>query len=92
MVVVGYQTGLNGPHFFCYLFDSSEIMETPLWNSLFSLEHRHAQQVDEFDLVLSQWGVRLPAFIKQVLREDWTKNQLACEYCWQLDGSFDQVR
>lgn len=92
LVVVGYQTGLKGPHFFCYLFDMTEPMATPLWNSAFSVEHMHTQQVGEFDSVLSQWGVVLPDFIRLALAEDWAKNQLNTEYCWQEDGTFDQIR
>jgi hypothetical protein len=93
LVVVGYEIGQNGPHFFCHLFDSTEPMATPLWNSLFSLEHIHAQDVSEFDLVLGQWGVVLPEFIRQALAEDWSKNLASHqEFCWQEDGAFDQIR
>lgn len=92
LVVIGYQNGINGPHYFCYLFDATEPLDKPLWNSLFSLDHMCAQEASEFDAVLSEWGVVLPAFIKQALIEDWAKNQLNTEYCWQQDGTFDQVR
>ncbi|MGI0813412.1 hypothetical protein ACRCPG_33060, partial [Pseudomonas aeruginosa] len=33
-----------------------------------------------------------PHFLKRALREDWVKTQLNTEYCWQADGSFDQIR
>jgi hypothetical protein len=93
LVVVGYQIGLNGPHFFCYLFDSTQPMATPLWNSMFSLHHMHAQDVGEFDEILAQWGVVLPDFIKAALTEDWAKNlSTHQEFCWQADGLFDQIR
>lgn len=92
VVATGYQLGPAGPHYFCYLFDATEPMATPLWNSMFSLEHMHAQQVSEFDDVLAGYGVVLPDFVRRALDEDWAKNKLNCEYCWQEDGSFDQTR
>lgn len=92
LLVIGYSNGVKGPHFFCYLFDATEPMSTPLWNSMFSLEHMLVQNVDEFDPILSQWGVTLPAFLKSALREDWAKNiERVSEYCWQEDGTFEQV-
>jgi len=83
---------MKGPHFFCYVFDASEPMTTPVWNSLFTLDYSHAQQASEFAPVLAQWGISLPDFIVRALGEDWAKNQLNCEYFWQDDGSFDQIR
>lgn len=92
LMVIGYANGIKGPHFFCHLFDATEPMTTPLWNSMFSLDHMCAQDVDEFDPILNQWGVSLPPFIKQALREDWAKNiEKVVEYCWHEDGSFEQV-
>lgn len=91
LLVAGYQNGTKGPHFFCYLFDIGEPTATQLWNSMFSLDHMLAQQPDEFDEALSQWGVVMPDFIKLGLAEDWAKNQLNCEYCWQEDGTFEQI-
>lgn len=91
IVVIGYQNGGNGPLYFCYLFDATEPMTTPLWNSMFSPGHAAIQETDGFDTVLEQWGVTLPDFIKRALGEDWVKNQLNTEYCWQADGSFDQI-
>lgn len=92
ILIVGYDNGVHGSHYFCYLFDTTEPMATSLWNSLFSPEHMNAQQVSEFEPVLATWGVELPGFIKDALTEDWAKNQLNCEYCWQEDGTFDQIR
>lgn len=92
IVVIGYQNGSNGPHYFCYLFDATDPMTTPLWNSLFAPGYGTAQDADAYDEVLQQWGVTLPGFIKQALREDWVKAQVNTEYCWQEDGSFDQIR
>lgn len=91
IVVTGYDNGMKGPHFFCYVFDASEPMTAPLWNSLFTLDHSHAQRPDEFDPVLAQWGITLPDFIARALGEDWVKNQLNCEYFWHSDGTFEQV-
>ena len=92
VLIVGYTNGVRGPHYFCSLSDATPPITTQLWNSLFSLEHMRAQGVDEFDSVLSQWSVSLPAFIKRALEEDWAKNlSCAVEYCWQEDGTFDQV-
>lgn len=92
LVSVGYDNGVRGPHYFCYIFDATEPMATPLFNSLFSLGHMNAQQVSEFDAPLAQWGISLPDFISKALGEDWAKNQLDCDYCWQDDGTFDQIR
>lgn len=91
LVVIGYQIGQHGPHYFCYLFDSTEPMTTPLWSSMFSLEHAHAQSPNEFAPVLADYGIELPDFLRKALEEDWVKNQLNCEYCWQDDGTFDQI-
>lgn len=92
VVVVGYTNGVRGPHFFCSLSDATPPITTQLWNSLFSLEHMRAQRTDEFDQILSQWAVALPVFIKRALEEDWAKDlRYPVEYCWQEDGSFDQV-
>lgn len=92
IVVAGYSCGVRGPHYFCSLSDASAPITAQLWNSLFSLEHMRAQDVNEFDDILSQWGVALPAFIKRALEEDWAKNlSTTVEYCWQEDGSFEQV-
>lgn len=92
VLVVGYTNGIRGPHYFCSLSDCTDHIETQLWSSQFSLEHMRAQGVDEFDDVLSQWGVALPPFIKKALEEDWAKNlKCAVEYCWHEDGTFDQV-
>lgn len=92
IVVIGYQNGSKGPHYFCYLFDATDPMTTPLWNSLFAPGYGAVQDADAYDEVLQQWGVALPGFIKQALREDWVKAQVNTEYCWQEDGSFDQIR
>ncbi|MDR8015437.1 hypothetical protein [Ectopseudomonas guguanensis] len=92
IVVIGYQSGANGPHYFCYLFDATDPMTRPLWNSLFAPGYGEVQEADGFDEVLQKWGVQLPDFLKRALREDWVKNQLNTEYCWQADGSFDQIR
>lgn len=92
IVVVGYTSGIRGPHYFCSVSDATDSIVSELWNSQFSLEHMRAQGVDEFDDILSQWGVTLPGFIKRALEEDWAKNlKSPVEYCWQQDGSFDQV-
>lgn len=91
IVVTGYDNGVKGPHFFCYVFDATDPMTTPLWNSLFTLEYSKAQQMSEFVPVLAQWGITLPARLLTALAEDWAKNQLNCEYCWQQDGSFEQT-
>ena len=92
VVTVGYTSGVRGPHFFCSLSDATPPITTQLWNSLFSLEHMRAQNVDDFDTILSQWSVSLPPFIKRALQEDWAKNLKGpVEYCWQEDGTFDQV-
>ena len=92
ILAIGYDNTGSGPHYFCYLFDTTEPMTTPLWNSQFSLEHMHVKKVDEFREILATWGVMVPVFIQTALEEDWAKNQLNCEYCWQEDGSFDQIR
>lgn len=91
LVVVGYDNGVKGPHFFCYVFDATEPMTTPLWNSLFTLEYSQAQRANEFGPVLMQWGITLPERLVDALTEDWAKNQLNCEYCWQQDGTFEQA-
>lgn len=92
LVVVGYSCGVRGPHYFCSISDATGHIDSHLWNSEFSLEHMRARNVDEFDAILAQWGVTLPAFIKRALVEDWAKNlKSPVEYCWQEDGSFDQV-
>ena len=91
MVVAGYTNGIRGPHFFCSLIDATE-PNSHLWNSQFSLEHMRAQSPDEFDEILTEWGVTLPGFIKRALEEDWAKDlKSPVEYCWQDDGSFDQI-
>ncbi len=92
IVVIGFQVGASGPHYFCYVFDATEPMTTPIWNSMFAPGYGTAQEVDAFDEVLKSWGVTLPDFIKRALSEDWVKTQLNTEYCWQSDGCFDQIR
>ncbi len=92
IVVIGFQVGVSGPHYFCYVIDATEPMTTPIWNSLFAPGYGAVQDAGGFDEVLKSLGVTLPDFIKRALGEDWVKTQLNTEYVWHEDGSFDQIR
>lgn len=92
IVVIGYDCGVRGPHYFCYIYDGAEATPYPIWHSWFTPGYHHVQQVARFEPVLAQWNIDLPSFIVKALEEDWVKNHLETEYCWQADGTFEQVR
>lgn len=90
ILVMGYDIS-RGPHFFAMLHDSQN-MEQYLWTSYTSPMYNLAQCPTEFEPVMEGFGVTIPAFIVQALKEDWEKNQLGTDYHWQEDGTFTQVR
>jgi len=91
VVTVGYTVSTKGPHFFCQVIDSIAPMIKMLWNSMFAEGYQFVTDPDGFDNILANWGLVLPPFIKQALREDWVKEQVSCEYFWKEDGEFNQI-
>lgn len=91
-VVIGYDCGAKGPHYFLYVFDGAEPTSQPAWHSWFTPGYHHVRDLERFGPVLAQWGITLPAFLVKVLEEDWVKNHLETEYCWHADGTFEQMR
>lgn len=91
MLVMGYDAHPT-PHLFCQLADLMPGADEPLWTSLFSPEHRASQDPDDYDDAMLGFGVVIPDYIKQALREDWVKRPMGLECVWSSDGRCEQVR